>query len=44
MYKQYDKNISDADFGMIRISIGLYNTMDEAKIFIDELKKIASKT
>ena len=43
MYKQYEKNISDADFGMIRISIGLYNTMDEAKIFIDELKKIASK-
>ena len=42
-YKQYENNLSDADFGMIRISIGLYNTMDEAMIFIDELKKIASK-
>ena len=42
LYNKYEKNLNDADFGMIRISIGLYNTMDEAKIFIEELKKIAS--
>lgn len=40
-YEEYKKNLDDADFGMIRLSIGLYNTMEEAKIFIDELKKIA---
>lgn len=40
-YKEYEKNLDNADFGMVRLSIGLYNTMDEAMIFIDELKKIA---
>ena len=40
-YEEYEKNLDDADFGMVRLSIGLYNTMEEAKIFIDELKRIA---
>ena len=40
-YKDYEKNLNDADFGMIRLSIGLYNTMEEAKIFIEKLKEIA---
>ena len=40
-YGEYEKNLDDADFGMVRLSIGLYNTMEEAKIFIDELKRIA---
>ena len=42
LYNKYEKNLSDADFGMIRISIGLYNTIDVARIFIEGLKKIAS--
>ena len=42
LYNKYEKNLNDADFGMVRISMGLYNTIDEARIFIEELKKIAS--
>ena len=35
-YEEYEKNLDDADFGMVRLSIGLYNTMEEAKKIIDE--------
>lgn len=41
-YENYKNNLEDADFGMVRISIGLYNTIEEARIFIEELKKIAN--
>jgi selenocysteine lyase/cysteine desulfurase len=37
----YKKYISDESLGLIRISLGMYNTLDEAKIFIDALREIA---
>ena len=30
-YEEYEKNLDDADFGMVRLSIGLYNTMEKQK-------------
>lgn len=40
-YNKYEKKLDDADFGMVRLSLGLYNTMEEAKIFIEKLKKFS---
>lgn len=51
VYRLLDINDEDAyrdvvngtyKYGMVRISIGLYNTIEEAKIFIKELKSIVN--
>jgi selenocysteine lyase/cysteine desulfurase len=36
-----EQNNTLSDFGLVRISPGLYNTLEEAKIFIDAINDLA---
>lgn len=39
----YDVFFGEGNLGMIRASLGLYNTIDEANIFLNKLEDIAKK-
>lgn len=41
--KQYASVKTEAETGMIRVSLGLYNTLDEARIFLNHLSTFADK-
>lgn len=45
-YKEFmdsEQNNTSSNNGLVRISLGLYNSLDEAKVFIDALKELATE-